>query len=1272
MDNSINLIVKRIYIIFFIITFTVNFRSFLFPVTSGINVAFDRILQDSVYASGEISSILQDEKGFIWFGTSDGLCRYDGYECVVFENDPAQPSSISHSNIICLYLDREGVFWIGTKDGLNRFNCKTETFERFYHDANDPESLSNSTIEVICEDSVGYLWIGTEKGLNRFDRATGKSKRFMSDKTKSDVSLSNDWITAICEDSFGDLWIGTENGLNQLNKKVGTFRSYFTAEKDPALNSKYSIKSLYDDGHGVLWIGTWGMGLRKFMIKSKRFTTFNIKDESNKITSLCKDMEENLWVGTRGSGLCRFLKDRGEFSCFKNDAYNPRSLSNDKVNTIYCDKAGILWIGTLGGGINTYNRRKEKFVHYYSKSGSPNGLSDNTVCAILEASGEVGEILWIGTYNGLNRYNRKTKKFAHIKHVNGDPTSISNNVIRCISEDRTGMLWVGTDNGLNRYDRTTGKFTSFYFDEHDRTSISGGVISSIYEDKKGTLWIGTIGRGLNRFKRVKQAFERFQCNNEDPDGISRDKVFCIHETYSTRGEQILWVGTYGNGLNKFLVNERRVLHYKANAEKPGCLSNDDIRVICQDRNGMLWMGTDGGLNSFDPEKETFTVYSVKDGLANNAVYGILEDDAGYLWLSTGNGLSRFDARQKVFRNFDASDGLMFRLFNHNSYYKSQKTGEMFLGSVNGFISFFPSSIRDNTNIPNILVTGFNIFNQPVSIGEKLANSITETTEIILTHDDYWFSFEFAALDFTSPEKNKYAYKMEGFDKKWNVVDAKNRTAPYMNLGAGKYTFRVKGSNNDNIWNEEGASIEVIIKPPFWMTLWFIGAALFVLSLLILAGYKWRTKLLRKKLAEQERVQKILQQSRDEMEKSRNLAEFRNAENEKLITAISSIFIAVDANGNIFQWNHSSQKFFGMSESEVKERSFVEILKDQINTERLDEIINQGLHLEKRATSIIEIPVRSGENDESRLLLVTINPIIDRIGRKFGFLLLAEDITNRKKEQMQQVLSQKLEALGQMAAGIAHEIRSPLQYIGDNGRFLQEAFDNLTHLCTRIDACVTNAEKSGDMIDARGIKAILAESDFEFFIREIPRASEQIVDGVGRVSNIVKFMNEFAHTENGVSVKSDLNEMLKTTLVVAQSRISKVADLKIELARDLPPVPCGMGELNQVFLNLLLNAADAIAETGRRGTIKVSTVRNGSDLIVRISDDGVGIQEKNKEKIFTPFFTTKDVGKGTGQGLHFSYRIIVERHKGKLYFDSQVGKGTTFFVHLPVLDNPGEV
>jgi PAS domain S-box-containing protein len=491
------------------------------------------------------------------------------------------------------------------------------------------------------------------------------------------------------------------------------------------------------------------------------------------------------------------------------------------------------------------------------------------------------------------------------------------------------------------------------------------------------------------------------------------------------------------------------------------------------------------------------------------------------------------------------------------------------------------------------------------------------------------------------------------DNDWAYVDAGNRYARYVNLAPGIYTFSVKGSNNDGTWNEEGKSLKIIILPPFWQEWWFrILAGIFLIAS-IYAGYQWRTKRLRK--------------SRDEMEKAKNLAEFRNAENEKLMAAIASIFIAVDADGKVSQWNQPSEKFFGMTATEAREQSFVELLKDYIPIDKLDEIMHMGLHRDKAANNV-EIPVQPlhrGKDKDPKLLLANINPIMDRSGKTFGFILLAEDITYQKEEEMQRFLSQKLEALGQMAAGIAHEIRSPLQYIGDNSQFLMEAFGGLIAYSLEVKNSVKSSEKSGETIDLEKLNQFLDEGDFDFFVEEIPKAAEQIVTGVTRVSNIVQSMNEFAYTGDGVEDKSDLNELLKSTLVVAHNRIKKVADLETDYAPNLPPVPCSMGELNQVFLNLLINAADAIAETGKRGIIKITTRRKENELLVEISDTGIGIPDDIKDKIFTPFFTTKKVGQGTGQGLHFSYRIVVERLTGKLYFKSKVNGGTTFYVHLPI-------
>jgi PAS domain S-box-containing protein len=833
----------------------------------------------------------------------------------------------------------------------------------------------------------------------------------------------------------------------------------------------------------------------------------------------------------------------------------------------------------------------------------------------------------------------------------------------CIYEDRAGSLWIGTLNGLNRLDPGSGKFFRYLSDPKHPNNVDENGITSIHQDREGFLWIGTF-KGLNKYDPGVRILKRYQNEPGNPDSLSHNLVLSILIDRSG----VLWVGTL-KGLNKFNREKNTFTCYLADRKNPNRLSCDKINFIYQDRSGALWLGTNGGLNRYNEKEDTFVCYTMEDGLPNNVINGILEDNQGNLWLSTNNGLSMFNPQTRKIKTYDSYDGLQSDEFYYGACHRSRRSGEMFFGGINGFNSFFPGAIFDNPYPPDVVITDFKIFNQSVRLGEEIdglkiiENHISETREIKLSYKHTTLSFEYVALHYAAPESNRYAYMMEGLEKEFN--DAGNRRfAIYPDLAPGHYVFRVKASNNDDKWNETGAAVRIHIPPPYWKRWWFLLFLGIAVISMLYGGYRYRTRRLREKLAGQERVQKQLKQSRDEMEKSKNIAEFRSAENEKLIAAISSIFITVDAGGKISQWNDSAGEFFGISKTEAKDRLFVEILKQHIPAGMLAEITAKGLRRDK-ASNNIEIEVSFKKYDETKLLVANINPITDKSGKKFGFLFLAEDITYQKREQMQMLLSQKLEALGQMAAGIAHEIRSPLQYIGDNVRFILESFSAVMEFCSGVRNSLKQGNQVKEDVNREKLDRFFEKFDFDFYESEIPTALDHIANGVTRVSAIVHSMNEFAYNGDKVVEGSDLNEMLKTTLVVAHNQIKRVADLEARYAPGLLPIYCNMGELNQVFLNLVINAADAIAETGKRGLIKVSTKQKGNELIVEIADNGIGIPDEIKDKIYTPFFTTKKAGYGTGQGLPFSYTIVVERHKGKLYFESKVNEGTTFFVHLPI-------
>ncbi len=1253
-------------------------------------VRFERLSVEQGLQQNIVMALYQDYKGFLWIGTSDGLNRYDGYRFKLYKHDPNDPGSLPDNKIHCIYQDKSNNLWIGSDGGLSKYDRLTDSFINYRHEDSKPDSLSHNEVLVTYEDTNGTLWIGTYGGgLDNF--IDGKNFIHYKHNPDDPYSLSNNNVWTIYEDIYERLWIGTDKGINVLDRNKKIFTRFYSNPRDSNSISSDMVYSIIGDKTGILWIGTAG-GFDKLepgptKVKVTRYKIDDVPGNPKNIRVHCLFIDDSgiLWIGTYGGGLKRFDSKKGTLFSYLGDPHDFYTLSHNYVHTIYQDSSNVLWIGTRGGALNKIMLGK-RFELYQEDPSKLRGLNHNMIFSIVED--RRGE-LWVGTYDhGLNRFNKNRNQAVYYTNDPQDPRSLANNTIRSIFEDRDGTLWVGTDKGVDKYNRTTNSFTHYAHDPANPNSLSNNKVrSKIFQDHSGKLWIGTVD-GLNEFDPIKETFTHYGSAPNDsnsPYHLPAAIVMAVIEEIKDR-KSFLWIGTYNGGLSLYDRQKKLFTHYRHNPNDLNSLSNDNVRVLYIDRTGTLWVGTDDGLNKFNRTSEQFIIYREKEALINNwlansSIYGIMEDDDGNLWLSTLKGISKFNSRGETFRNYDVRDGLQGNEFSQGAYHKTRE-GEMFFGGPNGFNSFYPGKIKDNLRIPPVFLTDFRVANKPSKIDNggqhPLTKSITEMTEtdtIHLCYKDNIFSFEFAALDFLIPGKNRYAYIMENLDRDWNYVTADKRFVVYTNMQPGQYVFRVKASNNDGLWNNKGTAVRIIIRPPFWETWWFYGILIATGCLLLFSGYLWRTRWLRTKLAEQERVQKLLTKSRDEMEKSRDLAEFRSAENEKLMMAISSIFIAVDAKGKIFQWNNPTEKFFGLSAHDAIDKPFSEYLRDYIPAGKLIEILQAGLGQEI-STVDLEIPIyfkKHGESKdlsdfggsgESGLLLASINPIIDKKGKKFGFLLLAEDITNRKREEVQRYLSQKLEALGQMAAGIAHEIRSPLQYIGDNGRFLLEAFGGLVEYCREVKSSAGEVLKDEIKTIPLKLQRFIENSDFDFYANEIPKAAEQIVDGVTRVSNIVKSMNEFAHIGNEVDEKSDLNELLQSTVVVAHNWINKVADLETSYTPGLPLIHCGMGELNQVFLNLLSNAADAVAETGKRGLIKIVTRRQDDESVVEISDTGVGIPEEIKSKMFTPFFTTKGLGKGTGQGLHLSYRIIAERYKGRLYFKSKVNEGTTFYIHLP--------
>ncbi len=834
--------------VFLVLIYVLSITAFAYPQLSDKN--FEHIMSDKGLSQNTIHYILQDKEGFMWFATEDGLDKYDGYSFKIFKNIPNNKNSISDNFIWTLYQDKSGNLWVGTNSGgLCKFDRLHEEFENFKNNPNDSTSLSSNNVRAILEDEEGNLWIGTEGGgLDEFNK---KNKTFLHYRNKpgDPNSLSSDAVLTIFKDSKGTLWIGTDSGLDEFNKAANNFKRFYNILGNPNSISNNVILSLYEDREGGFWVGTIN-GLNYFdRAQGKFYRYFSNKDitsnlDNGRINSILEDETGILWVAT-GGGLYQFNRETKRFISFTHNPLHLSSLSNTNILSIYEDNSGIIWIGTAEGGIIKFDRERLKFKHYMYDPTNPNSLSYNTVRALYQ---DKNGILWIGTLGGgLNRLNRQTNMYTHYLYNSENPFSLDNNSVISIYRDRKGTLWVGTwGGGLNKVIGGSGdnlKFAHYLANPADRGNISNNIVQAIYEDSQGRFWIGT-GLGLDILNRKTDTFYSFKNNPKDTNSISDNQVqSCIKEDRNGN----LWIGTW-NGLDKLNLskvpvkppyNNLKFQRYYHKAGNPSSLSDNRIISIYEDKDGTLWLGTyGGGLNkltlsqqSLNSRQAKFVHYSVKDGLTSNIIYGILGDNQGNLWLSTDNGLSKFNPKTEVFRNYYASDGLQGNQFYWGASFKGIN-GELFFGGTNGFNAFYPSKLKDNKHIPPVVITDFQIFNRPVKIGAKgspLTKSISETKEIELSYSQNVFSFEFAALDFTASNKNQYEYKMEGFDKNW-VKAGTRRFVTYTNLDPGTYTFKVKGSNNDGIWNEKGASLEIIILPPFWRTWWFI-----TLSVLLIGG-----------------------------------------------------------------------------------------------------------------------------------------------------------------------------------------------------------------------------------------------------------------------------------------------------------------------------------------------------------------------------------------------------------------------------------------------------
>jgi len=1277
--------IRRTHFIIILLYMAAFFQSAAATVPNPKNpgISFESISLEQGLSQVSIITITQDKKGFMWFGTQDGLNKYDGYDFNIYRNDPSDSASLSDSHIRYIYTDKSGVLWVCTYSrGLNKFDRETGTFIRYLHNPADPASIGHDEVSVIYEDRGKTLWVGTwGGGLDRLDRETGRFTHYRH-IPGNPGSLNCDFIKAIFEDSQGRLWIGTSGGgLNKLDRSSGNKAVFSNYSHDPGKPSSLNnndVTCINETSKGVLWIGTEGGGISRFDPGKRVFVPYTYQPGNpaglshNFVTFIHEDKEGRLWIGTYGGGLNIFDPQEETFTRCKHQDTVPGSLDHDYVLSIYKDSTDILWIGTYSG-INKFDLERLRFYHLERDADYPNSLNDNDIRAIFE---DGSGVLWIGTYNGgLNKFSRESRRFTHYIPDPQSPGSITDNRVFAIFKDSAGLLWAGSPGGgLMSLEEKTGRFTHYRNDPLDPGSLSNDKVRSIYEDSKRRLWIATMGGGLNRFNREKKNFIHYRHNPGDPFSISNDKVFVVREDSSG----MLWVGTFGGGLDKFDPGKEAFTHYRYDPNNPNSLSSDRVFSIhIQEKMGegaggiILWIGADGGgLNRFDTRADQWTRFYQANGLPSNVIYGILEDSKGNLWISTTKGLSVYNPQIQSYRNYTANDGLQNTEYNSGAYYKNPISGEMFFGGLNGLNSFFPDTIIADPRINPMVITTFRKFNKIM----KTDKSIEEMKEIKLSYRDNFFSFDFVAPEYRNPDRNQYAYTLEGFDRRW-VQCGTRRHADYTNIPGGDYVFKVKSFNPAGASSE--TSIRMKIVPPFWLTWWFRVTVLILVLLTAFTGIQLRTRAIRKQNRRLEDFNKQLQQEIVERQQAEllqatlyQIAEITHSDMEfdeiyrsihqaiaKLIDAENFYIALYNAAENSISLPYFVDKFDdymgrtfksfkGLTEYIIRNNTSL-----LASTPMLLDLAEKGeINLFGTMPRIwLGVPLRF-KNEIFGAVVVQhySNPhayterdkkVLEFASDQIAGVLSRKREAEEKKELKEKlVLSEKMEAIGRLAGGVAHDLNNVLSAIVSYPELL--------------------------------MMKLPPDSPLRKPLLTVKQSGQ-------RAAAIVQDLLTLAR--RGVEVKEVINwndiirDYLKSPVFERLKAVYPDIEINVDLHKHLLNIEGSPVHLTKTLMNLCSNAAEAIPGGG---TITLATcnlypekefedIGISNYVVVSISDTGVGIAKKDLKRIFEPFYTTKSMGiSGTGLGMAIVWNTVND-HNGYINVSSEEGKGTIFELYFPI-------
>ncbi|CAM2005817.1 ligand-binding sensor domain-containing protein [Acanthopleuribacter pedis] len=805
----------------------------------------DGLSQSTVWAS------LQDDLGFVWIATTEGLNRYDGHTFKVFKHDPNNPNSLADNQIRDLCLGNDDDFWMATANGLSRYIPKQNRFETYRNQQGEPDSLSyNYTVCLAKSDDS--LWIGTREGLNRmrFDQP-GRFQRFRHDP-QDPMSLNHNEVRGILFDRQKRLWVATFGGLAQFDPERQAFIRY---PAGPGGLSHNQVRALAEDSEGFIWAGT-SNGLNRFNPETQSWLHFYEKPNDNNslhddwINVIVADRESGLWIGTKDGGLHLYDSSTGDFTHYSRTPGLENTIAGNNIISLFIDRARMLWIGTYSAGVSKLDLKATQIRKIE--------LTDNSIEAKEVQAMYLGrdETLWVGTQYGLIEHNQREQRTELHYHDPKRANSLSENQVLSIQADLQGRIWAGTySGGLNRY-LGYDRFKHYRHNPKNSTSLASDIVLCLMLDKGGDLWLGTR-EGLSRYQASSDDFWHWTI----PDGeqISRRQraVITIHETK----DGTLWLGTDGAGLIRYSPRGGDFTRFRQNLHNPNTLHSDVVNAVYEDGAGVIWLGTNAGLTRFEPGSSLFTTAGNTEGLPSGTVYAIIEGESKALWLSTNQGIFRYvpESGAHETRHFDVSDGLQSNDFFRGAVLKDPG-GNLYFGGINGVNVFHPANLRYNEYEPPVVLTSFRIFDEPAPI----PGDVAYLDAYKLSYKQNMLSFEFAALDYSAPRKNQYAYMLEGFDSEWIYSGSRNYAA-YSNLDGGTYRLRIKGANNHGKWNEAGLSLQLTVTPPFWRTTWFLTLIIVLLVVAAIGSQRYWVSTMNKR---NDRLQDLVETKTFELEQAK--------------------------------------------------------------------------------------------------------------------------------------------------------------------------------------------------------------------------------------------------------------------------------------------------------------------------------------------------------------------------------------------------------------------